>query len=39
MKLARQIEEMIILNIQNETGQLEAVVLGIADSFLEVHQD
>ena len=24
---------MIILNIQNETGQLEAVVLGIADSF------
>lgn len=26
-------EEMITLNIQNETGQLEAVVLGIADSF------
>ena len=24
---------MITLNIQNETGQLEAVVLGIADSF------
>ena len=24
---------MITLNIQNETGKLEAVVLGIADSF------